>query len=63
LDENLSSYQPGLFMNMHSKGSFGRGKTLTDADRSVVFGVQELLPRPILFLFTDMPFCFMNNSG
>lgn len=50
-------------MNMHSKGSFGRGKTLTDADRSVVFGVQELLPRPILFLFTDMPFCFMNNSG
>ena len=31
-------------MNMRSKEIFGRGKTLTDADRSVSVGVQELLP-------------------
>ena len=32
-------------MNMRPKCSFGRGKTLTGADRSVLVGVQELLPR------------------
>ncbi|MBZ5498664.1 MAG: hypothetical protein LAP85_19890 [Acidobacteriia bacterium] len=31
-------------MNMRSKENFGRGKTLTDADRSLLVGVQELLP-------------------
>jgi len=32
-------------MTMRPKCNFGRGKTLTDADRSVLGGVQELLPR------------------
>ena len=63
-------------MNMRPKCSFGRGKTLTDAGRSVLVGVQELLPscgaakapacvhlRPILLLFTGVWFCFMSSSG
>ena len=32
-------------MNMRSKCNFGRGKTRMNADRSVLVGVQELLPR------------------
>ena len=32
-------------MNMRSKRNFGRGKTRINADRSVLVGVQELLPR------------------
>ena len=32
-------------MNVRPKCSFGRGKTPTDADRSLLVGVQELLPR------------------
>ena len=32
-------------MNMRSKCNFGRGKTRINADRSVLVGVQELLPR------------------
>jgi hypothetical protein len=32
-------------MNIKSKCSFERGKTRIDTDRSVLVGVQELLPR------------------
>ena len=32
-------------MNMRSRETFGREKTLTDTDGSVLVGVQEFLPR------------------
>ena len=42
-------------MNVRPKCSFGRGKTPTNADRSVMVGVQEL--------FMGVRFCIMRNSG
>ena len=38
-------------MDVGSRCSFGRGKTLTFADRSISVGVQELLPASNSFAF------------
>lgn len=46
-------------LNMRSKEIFGPGKTLPDAERSVLVGVQELLPASIRVQFC----CFSPAFG